>query len=173
MLKQKVLLGISIAFAFFYSCISYQAGNLHLLGYTIDTKLSYYIRKQYLDSITNSDEFRVPQKWKQFNKLIDINPESTWRVYFKSNPEEMYLITINTNFVLEDVYNPSINDFDYVAYPEKMPKKEKARILKRAKEEILDRIEKMARRDGCPDSILYFQSKYINEKWTTPPKWPN
>lgn len=73
-------------FSFIKSCntgFGYKAGNLVLLGYTIDTKLSYDIRKQYLDIMANSQEFSVPQKWREYDKLYEINPESTWRIYFK------------------------------------------------------------------------------------------
>jgi len=152
-------------------CSHYKAGNLKLLDYTIDTKLSYSIRKQYLDSLASSHEFKVPKKWEQYNKLIDINPHDTWRVYFKNEPEEMYLVTINTNFVLEDVFNSKIVDFDWVSDRTRMPQNEKERVLKRAKDEILNRIEQMAKKDGCPDSILYFKPRYVDGKWTEAPKW--
>jgi hypothetical protein len=155
----------------YLGCLDFGAGNLELLSYPIDTKISYYIRKEYLDSLSQTDEFKVPPKWRQYNKLIDINPNSTWRIYFKDNPEEMYLITINTNLVLQDVFNRQIVDYDWVSERKRMPEVERKRIIKRVQEDILNRIEQMARRDGCPDSILYFQPKYINEKWTTPPKW--
>jgi hypothetical protein len=175
LIKMKTII-IYFALALLFSvstlgCLDYRAGNLELLSYPIDTKLSYDVRKEYLDSISQLDEFKVPAKWRQYNKLIDINPNSTWRVYFKDNPEEMYLVTINNNFVLEDVFNPQIVDYDWVAERKRMPEIEQKRVIKRVQEDILNRIEQMAKRDGCPDSILYFKPKYINEKWTTPPKW--
>ena len=130
-----------------------------LLGYPIDTKLSYDIRKRYLDSMANSEEFRVPQKWRQYNKLIDINPESTWRIYLKKDPEEMYLITLSSNFVLQDVFNPKIIDYDWVAEENRMPGSEKERVIKRAKVEILERIEQMAKNGNYGQSIPVIRCK--------------
>jgi hypothetical protein len=172
-MKQKLLsvLLIMVIGIAFHGCVNYSAGNLVLLGYPIDTKLSYDIRKHYLDSMTNSEEFRVPQKWRRYNKLIDINPESTWRIYFKRNPEEMYLVTLSSNFVLQDVFNPKIIDYDWVSEKNRMPASEKERVIKRAKGEILDRIEQMAKADGCPDSVLYFKPTYVDGNWSESPKW--
>ena len=153
-------------------CNLYKAGNLVVLSYPIDTKLSYEIRKHYLDVMSNSGEFKVPKKWAYLDKLTDINPDDSWRIYFKEGPEEMYLITISANFILQDVYNPDIVVDDWVADRNRMPKKEKERVLRRAEEEILNRIERMAKSEGCADSILYFKPEYINGKWTDAPQWP-
>lgn len=117
------------------------------------------------------ESYKVPVKWKQYNKLLDINPEDTWRIYLKNNPEEMYLLQINGTLILADVYNPTIINNDWIAEENRMPKADKERVIKRAKEDILDRIEQLAKRDGCPDSVLYFKTKYVDGKWTIAPKW--
>jgi hypothetical protein len=148
----------------------YKAGNMISLDYTIETKLSQAIIKTYVDSIIINGH-TVPPKWDHHNKLVDIDPENSRNIYFSDKPEEMYLIQFNGEFLLVDVYNPQIIDGDYVSEPERMPAGEKERVLKRFQTDILDQVENMAKRDGCPDSVLYYKPRYINGNWTDEPQW--
>ena len=144
----------------FYGCGNneiYRAGNRITLDYPVETKISFKIIRSYLDTLVINQGFQVPEKWTQYNKLVDIDSLNTKRLYFNTTPEEMYLIQFNGVLLLADVYNENIVSGDWVATPERMPQKEEVRIKKRFKEHILDKIEKMAKENGVPDSILYFK----------------
>ena len=144
----------------FNSCDSneiYKAGNRITLDYPIETKISFKIIRKYLDTLITKQGFEVPDKWKHYEKLVDIDSSNAKRLYFKTNPEEMYLIQFNGELLLADVLNKNIVNGDWVAERERLPQMEELRIKKRFKEEILDRIEKLAKEDKVPDSILYFK----------------
>jgi hypothetical protein len=177
-LKESYLLRISFPILLFWSCLYllscnglYNAGNRVTLDYTIDTKLSQTIIKMYVDSMLTNGRYKVPPKWQHHDKLIDIDPENSRNIYFSDSPEEMYLIQFNGVLLLADVYNPQIVDGDYISVPERMPEGGKERVLKRFQTVILNQIESMAKRDGCPDSVLYYEPRFINGNWTDEPKW--
>lgn len=118
----------------FYNCNlkgTYKAGNLVILDYPIETTLKTKVVRQYIDTLIRKKGYGVPEKWEHFNKLVDIDKENNVRVYFKSNPEEMYLISYSGMLTLTDVYNPKIVEADWVSKPELMPQKEYVRIKKR------------------------------------------
>ena len=148
----------------------YKAGNRVTLDYVVETKLSQTIIKMYVDSLVKG-KYKVPPKWQHLDKLIDIDPENSRNIYFSDNPEEMYLIQFNGVLLLADVYNPQIVDGDYVAVPERMPKGGKERVLRRFQSEILNQVEKMAKRDGCPDSVLYYKPNFGDGYSTKEPEW--
>lgn len=138
------------------SCnLNYKVGNLLDLGYPIETPLRSTIIRQYMDTLLEKRGYNVPQKWMGFNKLVDIDSVRHKRIYFASNPEEMYLISTVGMLVLSDVYNPNIMQSSWIADTSNMPKNEEFRVKKRFKNEILDTIEALAKRDGLPDSVIY------------------
>lgn len=142
-------------FAIFVSCNDlYKAGNLVDLSYPINTSLRTKIVKRYIDTLIQSKGFAVPDKWQQFDKLVDLDSINNKRIYFASNPEEMYLISYGGMLTLSDVYNPRLNQNDWVADRDRMPKSEELRIMKRFKE-ILNTIDAMAHRDNLLDSVIY------------------
>ena len=143
-----------------YSCGSneiYKVGNRITLDYTVESKMSFKIVRRYLDTLIKNEGYQVPDKWIHYDKLVDIDSANTKRLHFNSSPEEMYLIQFNGVLLLADVYNEDIVQGDWVATPERMPEKEKVRVNKRFKDQILDKIEKMAKDNGVPDSVLYFK----------------
>jgi hypothetical protein len=137
-----------------------RAGNRISLDYAIDTKLDQDVIKRYLDTLILNYGFTPPKQLLQFDKLIDITPETTRRIYFEQQPKEMYLIQFNGVLLIADVYNSDIVADDYVSRRERMPRKEEVRIKNRFKTEVLDRIEAMAKKDGVADSVLYFKVKW-------------
>jgi len=149
-----------IGLCFCLSACGIRAGNRISLDYPIETKLSHQIIKRYLDTLIYNYGFNPPKQLLQFDKLVDITPENTRRIYFRNFPNEMYLIQFNGVLLIADVYNRDIVKDDYVSLREKMPEKDEVRIKKRFKEEVLDRIESMAKNDGIPDSILYLKVKW-------------
>jgi len=110
-----------------------------------------------MDSLIHYYGFDVPAKWTYYSDLKEVDSTDIRRVYFKENPEEMYLISFSGMLLLADVYNPAIDKDDWVAKKELMPKEEELRIRNRFQVEILDRIEAMAKRDRLPDSVIYFK----------------
>ena len=140
--------------------VIYKAGNRVTLDYVIETKLSFNVIRNYIDTMVQKQGYDVPQKWAQYYKLIDLDSIDSKRIYFKDNPEEMYLVQLNGVLLLSDVYNENIVKGDWVATSERMPKKEADRVKKRFKEEVLDKIETMAKKNGVPDSIIYFKPKW-------------
>ncbi|MDB5198463.1 MAG: hypothetical protein JWO92_426 [Chitinophagaceae bacterium] len=132
----------------------YKAGNLVDLSYPVETSLRTAIVERYIDTLIQSKGYAVPDKWKHFDKLVDLDSINNKRIYFQSNPEEMYLISYGGMLVLSDVYNPRLNQSDWVASREQMPKSEELRVKTRFKE-VLKEIEKMAHRDNLPDSVIY------------------
>ncbi|MEJ7610309.1 MAG: hypothetical protein WKF88_03920 [Ferruginibacter sp.] len=144
----------------FFACLNsddYKVGNRITLDYPIKTKISFKVIRKYLDTLIMTQGYNVPQKWTQYDKLIDIDSTNAKRLYFRNLPEEMYLIQFNGELLLADIYNENIVRGDWVATPERMPQKEEARVKKRFREEILDAIEKLAKKNGVPDSILYYK----------------
>ena len=138
------------------SCkVDYKVGNLIDLGYPIETPLRSKVIRRYMDTLIQKRGYNVPQKWEGFNKLVDIDSIYHKRIYFRNEPEEMYLISTGGMLVLSDVYNPKIIKSSWVADTANMPKNEELRIKKRFQNEILDTIESLARRDGLPDSAIY------------------
>lgn len=164
MLKKKLRYHYFILLLFIISACNdvtvYKAGNRITLDYVIETKLSFNVIRNYIDTMVQKQGYAVPQKWAQYDKLVDIDSIDSKRIYFKDNPEEMYLVQLNGVLLLADVFNENIFKGDWVAIPERMPKKEEDRVKKRFKEEVLDKIETMAKNNGLPDSIIYFKPKW-------------
>ncbi len=141
-----------------YSCNQlYKAGNLNALLYPVETPLRSIIIMRYLDTLIQKDGYNVPDKWMHYDKLVDLDSINNKRIYFKSKPEEMYLLSFGGMFLLSDIYNPDLKDGDWVSEKRLMTKEQELRVSERLKNEILDKIEKMAKRDGLPDSVIYKQ----------------
>ncbi len=135
----------------------YKAGNLIDLGFPIETSLRSEVIERYLDTLIQKRGYSVPKKWLHYDKLVDLDSINNKRIYFRSNPEEMYLLSFGGMLVLSDVYNPLINQKDWVSERSLMPKEQELRVKERLKKEILDTIEAMAIRDGLPDSVIFKQ----------------
>jgi len=144
---------------FFLSCCNhlYKAGNLVDLHYPIETSLRTKIVREYLDTLIQKHGFNVPHKWLHYDKLVDIDSVNHKRIYFRENPEELYLVSVAGMITLSDVYNPLIKQTDWISERKFINKEEEIRIRKRFKEDILDTIEAMAKRNGLPDSLIYKQ----------------
>ena len=157
MLKKNLYIFLLNAILIFsWNCKGlYKAGNLIELGYPIETPIRSNIIRKYMDTLIQLRGYNVPEKWLHFRKLVDIDSIYNKRLYFRENPEEMYLISFGGMLVLSDVYNPRINHLDWVAEKSAMSKEEEERVKKRFKYEVLDTIETLAKRDGLPDSIIY------------------
>ena len=160
MIRYIVLILSIICFTiFFNSCNNgelYKVGNRLTLDFVIDTKISFKVIRNYIGKIA-TNEYSVPEKWQGYKKLVDIDSVNSMRIYFKSNPEEMYLIQFNGELLLADVFNESIVKGDWVTSRNNLIAVEEERIKRRFKTEILDKIERMAKQDGIPDSVLFFK----------------
>jgi len=135
----------------------YKAGNLKFLGYPIETSLNLNIVSRYLDTLKANYGYALPEKWIDEKKLDDLDSLNNIRIYFKSGPEEMYLITISGQLLLGDIYNEQIRKSGWVAIKDSMPVSEEIRVKNRLKKEILLKIELLAKRDSVPDSLLYWR----------------
>jgi hypothetical protein len=133
----------------------YKAGNLIDLQYPVESKISTKILNRYLDSLILNEGFRIKSDWVVYEKLVDLDSVNNKIIYFKDNPEEMFLISTAGQLLISDVFNPKIRANDWVAQDKFMPSSEKTRIMNRFKTEILNRIEVMAKNDGVVDSVLY------------------
>lgn len=133
---------------------NYKAGNLISLSYPVKTELRAQVISDYIDTLILKYGYNVPEKWNHFNKLTDLDSINNKRVYFKSKPEEMYLISLNGMVILQDVFNPSLNPYDWVAIRDSMPKFEEIRV-KRRFDQMLSDIESLAKKDKLPDSVIY------------------
>jgi len=125
--------------------------------YPIETNLKSNIIQQYLDTLIQKHSYGVPSKWAHYDKLVDLDSIYHIRIYFKTGPEEMYLLSFGGMPVLSDVYNPQIKEYDWVGKRDLLSKQEEARIMERLKHEILERIEIMAKKDGLADSTIYYE----------------
>ncbi len=67
----------------------------------------------------------------------------------------MYLISLQGQIVLSDVYNTSIVSNDWISSGDSLSRSEEARIIERFNYQILDVIESMAKSDGIADSLIY------------------
>lgn len=133
----------------------YKAGNVIALDYPIQTRLRTEIIMRFIDTLIIKDGYRVPNKWADEKKLVELDSINHVRIYFKSSPEEMYLLSFGGMLVLNDVYNPQIRSGDWVAREDLMPKNEEQRIKMRFKQQILDTIEIIAKSEGLPDSVIF------------------
>jgi hypothetical protein len=134
------------------------AGYLKVLGFQINSPLRSTLLHAYFDSLIEKRGFRVPVKWKYEIKQSDLDTVDNVRLYFKEdngNPEEMYLISFNGMLLLNDVYRKD----HWVAVREDMSKKETDRVIYRFQTQILDTIEAMAKKNGLPDSLIYYNPK--------------
>lgn len=154
--KLNFIIWMTATVVFLLSCNQlYKAGNLIDLRYPVETSLRSEIIERYLDSLIQKGGYKVPQKWIHYDKLIDLDSINNKRIYFETNPEEMYLLSLGGMLVLSDVYNPQIKQGDWVSERSLLSKEQEQRIKERLKKEILDVIEAMAKRDGLPDSVVY------------------
>lgn len=138
----------------------YQVNNLVYLGYPVETSLRSSLVQAYCDTLINKYGYNVPSKWSHLNRLVELDSINNKRIYFRSNPEEMYLISFGGMLILNDVYNPAIVNNGYISRRDLMPKEQELRIKERFKIEILDKIEAMAKQDGLPDSVIYKHPPY-------------
>ncbi len=150
----KLAVSIFLSFAVVSCNNTYKAGNLVALDYPIETKLRTEIIQRYVDTLILTKGYAVPEKWKHFDKLVDLDSIYHKRIYFKEFPEEMFLISYGGMLVLNDVYNPTIKSEDWVSERTELSKDEEERIKNRFKS-ILDMIESMAKQNGVTDSIIY------------------
>lgn len=132
----------------------YQAGNLNGLSFPIDTSIRSSVLMQYMDTLVLEKGYSVPNKWKDINKLVDIDSVRNKRIYFNDNPEEMYLISFGGMPVLMDVYNPSIREDSYISERKYLTNEEELRIRNRLST-LITQIENMAKGNEVPDSLLY------------------
>lgn len=139
----------------------YSAGNLVILDIPIQTNLRSIIVKRYLDTLIVEKGYNVPEKWLHLNKLVDLDSVNNKRIYFRRKPEEMYLVSLQGQLVLSDVYNESIVKNDWVSSREKISRVDEARIKNRFNIEVLRVIESLAKGDGVPDSLIY-KNLYID-----------
>ena|ERR1044072_2583513 len=140
-----------------FSCNKlYKAGNLVALILPVETPLRSQVIRQYLDTLIQRKGYKVPTKWAHYDKLVDLDSVYNKRIYFKSAPEEMYLISFGGMITISDVFNPEIKNGDWVSEKELMSAADILRVKKRFKTEILDIIEMLAKEDGLPDSIIYY-----------------
>ncbi|RYZ20701.1 MAG: hypothetical protein EOO16_15795 [Chitinophagaceae bacterium] len=134
---------------------SYKAGNLYALQLPVETRLKTSIVRAVLDSIIRFEGHDVPEKWKQYDKLVDLDSVNNVRLYFPRDPEEMYLISYPGMLLITDVYNPSIKSYDWVTDKQVLSQEEENRIQKRF-DSVLSTIERRAKLHGVADSVLYF-----------------
>lgn len=152
-----------IVCASIYACRDlYRAGSgIQSLDYPIDTKLSSGLIRNYIDSMSRRNEYKVPLKWDHFHKLDDLSSDSHKRIYFSQEPEEMYVISFGGMLVLTDVFNPKIVALSWVGDRKLISKSEELRILKRVMS-FLDTIEARARRNGVADSLIYAKDPFAH-----------
>lgn len=152
----------------------YRVGNRITLDLAVNSKINFDILDRYLRTLSET-EYQVREKWKGAKKIIDLDSANSFRIYFKESPEEMYIIQFNGVLLIADVLNDNIVKGDYVTTKSNLPAGEELRIRKRFQTEILDKIEKMARNDGVPDSVLFLKPwmKSYNKKYfiDTTYKW--
>ena len=134
----------------------YKVGNRLTLDFVIDTKISFKVIRNYIGKMA-ANEFQAPEKWQGYKKLVDIDSVNSFRIYFKATPEEMYLIQFNGELLLADVLNENIVKGDWVTNRDNLSSADEERIKRRFTVEILDKIEKMAKEDGIPDSVLFYK----------------
>ena len=150
-MKNVVIVGL-VFFVLLTSC--YKAGNLKLLNLGVDTKLRSRLIRGYIDTLAIKGRYTVPQKWVYLDKLVDLDSIYNKRVYFKEDPEEMYLLCFGGMFQLCDVYNPQIVSDDWITHESRLTEGEEARIKKRLSV-FLNEIEELGKKDRVPDSLMY------------------
>ena len=135
----------------------YRAGNLIAFRYPVETPMSLTIVQNYTDTLIMNAGHHVPEKWAHLDKLIDLDSVNNKRLYFRNDPEEMYLISFQGMLILTDVYNPRLYPNDWISVRDHISPAEETRVKERFRKEILDVIEKMAKQNNVPDSVLYFK----------------
>jgi hypothetical protein len=151
----KLFLWLVVAYDALSCSQLYKAGNLVALDYPINTNIRTEIVQKFVDTLILKYGFEVPDKWKSKDKLVDLDSINHKRIYFKENPEEMYLISYGGMLVLNDVYNPSLNSQDWVSERKSLSEEEETRIKTRFEHDILKRVESLAKAAGMPDSVIY------------------
>jgi len=132
----------------------YKAGNLNHLGFPIETDLHSNLMVDYINKMAAQGEYTPPRKWSGIHKLDELDPENIKRVYFQSEPEEMYVLSFGGMPVLSDVYNTQISAGGWVVNEKLLTTHERKRIMDRL-QKFLNLIERKAIEDGVPDSVIH------------------
>jgi hypothetical protein len=86
----------------------YKAGNLIDLQYPVESKIDADIINRYLDSLILKEGYKIKPDWVIYKKLVDLDSVNNKIIYFKDNPEEMFLISTAGQLMISDVFNPQI-----------------------------------------------------------------
>jgi hypothetical protein len=125
-----VLITLLIIFGLFVlSNKFYSAGNLTSLDYPVNSNIKTSIIRKYCDTLIEKKGYRAPNKWSHLNKLVELDSVNNVRIYFKTPPEEMYLISFGGILEIIDVYNVNIrDDGGYIAKRELISTSQEERI---------------------------------------------
>lgn len=147
----KKVIFILIIFSFI-GCDQLKVGNAEVLALPVKTKIRTSLVRQYIDSVNIN---KVPEKWLDKDKFIDLDNINFKRIYFPSDPEEIYILSFQGSLTIADIYNPKIRKGRWVGDIKFLSEKEKTRIVNRVDKEILKKIENIGLNSGIPDSLIY------------------
>lgn len=132
----------------------YSAGNIGSIT-DIPNNANKSLLLKYQDSLQMKGEFVAPKKWEDEAKSTYSHLKI--RVYyFKKNPEEMYMISFNGPTVLRHVYKKGTG---WLCRENHFAKEEILRMRMRYINEVLSAAAIEAKKDGVPDSLIYFDLK--------------
>lgn len=122
----------------------YKAGNLKGLDYSVETDMSMDFIRQHIDYVIQPaySPDSVPASLQSVvNEWNDL-PENFHcrKIYFRENPEEVYLVKLDFAVSILNVYNGTIRSAGWVTDPLLVSPKEKERIINRFREEILNKV---------------------------------
>lgn len=143
-----------LCFVTLVSCITYSAGNIGSIC-DVETNLRLETIRQFSDSLYAKGRFNVPP---QLAKTIDIDTSDFLhpRVYYLDDfPKQVYVATLNGNLTIIYIYD--LNMGAWINREAKFTDEQREALADRFRKTVLKAVETEAKRNGYPDSLLYFE----------------
>lgn len=149
----KLKMIITIIIIFFSSC--YQEKNRQYLFISFyNSRLSGKYLKNYIDNVRDKNII-VPDSIKDIFLFGDTIDNRQRFVYFKSSPEEWYMILFYTQpCLIENIYNKTLSNH-VINDRSVLGDKEIERIQLRFRNEILIPAEQYGKLHHVPDTVMY------------------
>lgn len=125
---------------FFTSCL-YKAGNRErLMGFLIKSDIKPCKVRKNLDSILIVKNLMLPDSmkaWIFYPSDAKYFPNDNKVLYFKENPEEFYLLSIDSDIRLNGVFNKNLSEDGWIYDESKLPLNEIRRIESRIETNVI------------------------------------
>ena len=132
----------------------YGAGGGFRLRYCSSHSMNIDVVQRYIDTLAKTNIHFPPKKLSGMGNILPTEKI----VCFNNDPVECYRLLVDDGYSCVNSITYG-NSYDWINNPKYIKPGEEARIEKRLGEYWLE-IEQLAKKDGMPDSMLYFHVKW-------------